>query len=94
MEEGFRGFRVYGKVQGVFYRHSTRIEAERLQLRGTARNLEDGSVEVVALGAQEALEAFRAWLAHGPVRARVDEIRDFDPAPALRSDLPEIFEVR
>uniref|UniRef100_A0A8J8AZH5 Acylphosphatase n=1 Tax=Coralloluteibacterium stylophorae TaxID=1776034 RepID=A0A8J8AZH5_9GAMM len=50
-------FFVSGYVQGVFFRASTRDEAERLELRGYARNLEDGRVEVLAIGEAAALAA-------------------------------------
>ena len=94
MEEDFRGFRVFGKVQGVFFRHSTRIEAQRLGLRGTVCNLADGSVQVVVLGATDVIGQLRVWLAHGPVRARVDRIEEFEPQAGMRAELPESFEVR
>jgi acylphosphatase len=71
-----RRFLVFGKVQGVFFRHSTRLEAERLGLRGLARNLADGSVEVLAQGSTAALEELRVWLGHGPPQARVDGVRE------------------
>jgi acylphosphatase len=67
-------FRIRGKVQGVFFRASTRIEAQRLGLRGHARNLADGSVEVLAAGDAESIEALARWLQHGPPHARVDAV--------------------
>ncbi len=71
--------RVYGRVQGVFFRASTRREAERLGLRGWVRNLADGSVEVHYEGAPEALRALDRWLAKGPPLARVDRV-EIEPA--------------
>jgi len=71
-----RRFLVFGKVQGVYFRHSTRLEAQRLGLRGSARNLPDGSVEVLAQGAAAAVGELRAWLHRGPAQARVDEVRE------------------
>ena len=67
-------FRVTGKVQGVFFRASTRTEALRLGLRGHARNLEDGGVEVLAVGDGAAIDDLAAWLRLGPPHARVDEL--------------------
>jgi acylphosphatase len=61
-------------VQGVFFRASTRNEAERLGLAGTASNLDDGRVEVVASGTDAALDALEKWLWQGPPAARVDEV--------------------
>jgi len=67
-------FLVSGKVQGVFFRASACNEAMRLGLHGHARNLSDGSVEVVATGSDEALRELEQWLRKGPPSARVDEV--------------------
>ena len=67
-------FLVSGKVQGVFFRASTREQAQRLGLRGYARNLADGRVEVLAVGDVDAIEAFAQWLRHGPPMARIDNV--------------------
>lgn len=66
-----RHFRVTGRVQGVFFRDSTRQVAENLKLTGYARNLPDGSVEVLACGARDALDRLEGWLHSGPPQARV-----------------------
>ncbi|HEX3847756.1 MAG TPA: acylphosphatase [Steroidobacteraceae bacterium] len=76
MADSIRRFLVTGKVQGVFFRHSTRIEARRLGLRGFARNLPDGSVEVIAHGTAADVEQLHAWLHRGPAQARVDAVRE------------------
>jgi acylphosphatase len=78
-------FRVRGKVQGVFFRASTRNEAQRLGLRGHARNLPDGSVEVLAVGGGDAIAALERWLQHGPAHARVDEVMRSDAADAAEA---------
>ena len=67
-------FLVSGRVQGVWFRASTRNEALGLGLRGLARNLDDGRVEVLAFGPAQALDALEAWLAIGPPQARVDKV--------------------
>lgn len=67
-------FLVSGKVQGVFFRASTRDEALRLGLSGQARNLPDGGVEVIAEGEPAALDALEHWLQRGPPAARVDTV--------------------
>ena len=67
-------FLVAGRVQGVAFRAHARHEAQALGLRGHARNLADGRVEVVAHGDAEALATFQRWLAHGPPMARVDGV--------------------
>lgn len=68
-------FVVIGRVQGVFFRASTRTRALQLGISGYAKNLADGSVEVVASGSQEALDELDGWLHHGPPAARVDRVR-------------------
>jgi acylphosphatase len=65
-------FLVGGKVQGVFFRASTRDRALQLGLRGYAKNLADGRVEVLAEGDARALDALERWLHVGPPRARVE----------------------
>ncbi len=82
-----RRFVVSGKVQRVFFRASTARVAERLGLRGVARNLPDGSVEVLALGAEAALDSLHAWLASGPPLARVEQVTVADESADLHPDL-------
>lgn len=67
-------FIVSGRVQGVFYRASTREQALPLGLTGMARNLADGRVEVLASGSSEALAMLERWLWQGPAAARVDAV--------------------
>lgn len=64
-------FFVAGTVQGVWYRASTRSRALELNLDGYARNLPDGRVEVLAIGAPAAVDALEQWLRRGPERAIV-----------------------
>lgn len=66
---------ISGRVQGVFFRQSAADRARQLGVKGFARNLPDGSVEIVAEGERRNLEALRAWAHHGPPRARVDGVR-------------------
>ena len=67
-------WRVSGRVQGVFFRASTREQALRLGLAGSATNLADGRVEVVASGSPAALTELEAWLRHGPPQAQVETL--------------------
>lgn len=71
-------YHVFGRVQGVWYRGSTRDQARQLGLSGWVRNREDGSVEAVACGTPETLERFRAWLQEGPSAARVERVEEKD----------------
>ncbi len=71
---------VSGRVQGVFFRESTRKKAEALGLSGWVRNLEDGRVEWVAEGLPIAVEALVRWCrSGGPILARVDRVDVLDP---------------
>jgi len=72
-------FLVSGRVQGVFFRASTREQALDLGLAGHAKNLADGRVEVLASGTGDALDALEQWLWQGPSAAKVAQV--------LREDL-------
>ncbi len=74
MSRACRRFLVSGEVQGVWFRESTRRVATRLGLDGSAFNLPDGRVEVVAVGSGKDIAQLSAWLRHGPAMARVDEV--------------------
>jgi len=65
---------VHGFVQGVFFRHNTRIEARRLGLTGTVQNLPDGTVRVIAEGPRDRLDCLLAWLRRGPELAEVKRV--------------------
>ena len=67
--------RVFGRVQGVFFRHSARIHAQKLGLAGWARNEDDGSVTIIAEGEDQALGEFAAWCRNGPPLSSVDEAK-------------------
>ena len=73
-----RCIRITGKVQGVGFRASTRHQALQLGLKGYAKNLADGSVEVMLEGDAQAIEEMLGWLAHGPSLARVDAVDEYD----------------
>jgi acylphosphatase len=88
-----RRYLVSGKVQGVFFRHSTRVQAERLGLRGFVRNLADGSVEVVAQGSSASLESLSLWLQRGPELARVEVVRETELGDPAGVQVPGAFEV-
>lgn len=65
---------VQGRVQGVFYRESTRRVAEQLGLAGWVRNLPDGGVEAVFEGPEEAVVKAVAWARNGPPSAVVTSL--------------------
>ncbi|OGU53883.1 MAG: acylphosphatase [Hydrogenophilales bacterium RIFOXYA1_FULL_63_33] len=66
--------RIHGRVQGVWFRESMRLEAERLNVAGWVRNQADSSVEAVVQGSVEAVAALIEWARSGPPQARVDRV--------------------
>lgn len=83
---------VAGRVQGVGFRAATVEEGRRLGLRGFARNLPDGRVEILAEGARPDVEALVAWSRRGPPLARVDGL-DGPGWSAASGGLPAAFGV-
>lgn len=75
-------FLISGRVQGVFYRASTRNKAHELGLTGYAKNLPDGRVEVLAAGSEEALLLLEKWLWQGPPAAQVTAVEAFEATVA------------
>jgi acylphosphatase len=69
-----RGYVARGRVQGVGFRWWTHREALRLNVRGTVRNLSDGSVEVMAVATRDALEHFERSLRRGPPMSDVEQL--------------------
>jgi acylphosphatase len=65
---------VSGRVQGVYYRATTADRARALGIDGQARNLPDGTVEVIARGDPDAIAELVGWLWDGPPAARVDQV--------------------
>ena len=63
---------VSGRVQGVWFRESTKKEAEKLGIAGWVRNLADGRVEAVFEGEKEKVEKMADWARRGPIFAKVD----------------------
>lgn len=73
---------VYGRVQGVGFRAAIRLKAAELGLAGSAANLDDGSVEVVAEGPESACRDLLAWLDSGETPGRVTRVTHRWAAPA------------
>jgi acylphosphatase len=65
---------VSGKVQGVFYRQSTRETAMAIGINGHVKNLADGRVLIIATGTQEQLDQLLEWCRVGPPKASVTGI--------------------
>jgi acylphosphatase len=73
---------VHGRVQGVFFRDTTRCRAQELGLGGWVRNCPDGTVEALFEGPPEAVGAAIDFFRRGPSRAEVSEIEVFEEQPA------------
>jgi acylphosphatase len=76
-------FQVFGMVQGVGFRWFVARHARGLDLRGFARNLPDGSVEVVVDGRDESLPELERLLQAGPAHARVERVERSDAPSAM-----------
>ena len=66
---------VSGRVQGVFFRRTSKEQADALGITGWIRNTDEGNVEIHAEGSPDALEQFQAWCRKGPPAARVDIVK-------------------
>jgi acylphosphatase len=66
---------ISGKVQGVFFRSTLKSKADELNVKGWARNLEDGTVEALLEGGEEEVGKIIEWCHVGPSGARVDAVR-------------------
>jgi acylphosphatase len=73
-----RRVRVWGSVQGVFFRATCAREASRRGVAGWVNNLPDGSVEAVFEGEAPAVEAMTIWCRRGPDGAQVDGVESSD----------------
>jgi acylphosphatase len=82
---------VSGRVQGVYFRASAREKAESLGVRGYARNLSDGRVEVLAVGEPRAVEALLEWLWRGPPAAQVANVEVQSVDLAALGEIPTAF---
>ncbi len=80
----YRG-RVYGKVQGVYFRANAQEKARSLGLTGWIRNVEDGSVEFEVQGSEDTIRQFLKWAEEGPPAARVDNIH-IEEIPAVEEE--------
>lgn len=66
--------KIYGRVQGVFYRDSARRKGRKLGLTGWVKNEPDGSVKIIAQGDKQNLKKFIDWCYNGPIFAKVSKI--------------------
>jgi acylphosphatase len=66
--------KIQGNVQGVFYRQTAQEKALALGIKGTVKNCDDDSVEIVATGTEEQLDKLIQWCWEGPPRAVVSNV--------------------
>lgn len=83
--------KIYGRVQGVGYRYFAEKNAQKLNILGYAKNLKDGTVEIVAQGGEESLQKFIEQLKIGPFLAKVAKIDIMFRKP---KDIYLYFEIR
>ena len=85
---------ISGRVQGVFFRDSTRQKADELNLTGGVRNLRDGRVEVLVSGEEAVVQSLIKWLENGPKYAKVSTIEVIDmPVSTSQAQHETCFEV-
>jgi acylphosphatase len=72
---------VHGRVQGVFFRDSTRRQADSLGVAGWVRNRPDGTVEAIFEGEPDVVEQMMAWARRGPRGAEVTHVDETDEPP-------------
>lgn len=65
---------VSGRVQGVYFRLFTQNKAKHFAIKGSAKNLPDGRVEIIAEAENLTIEKFIKWCHKGPITARVDRV--------------------
>ncbi|MFZ2190371.1 MAG: acylphosphatase [Candidatus Magasanikiibacteriota bacterium] len=68
--------KIYGKVQGVYFRETTVEKAKEFGVVGYVKNMPDGTVEVVAEGEEEALKKLLEWCKIGPRLAKVEMVQE------------------
>lgn len=70
--------KIFGRVQGVFFRYFAKEKAEELEIKGFARNEPDGSLFIEAEGGEDNLKKFIVWCEEGPDSARVEKVEITD----------------
>ncbi|MCF7963923.1 MAG: acylphosphatase [Methylobacter tundripaludum] len=82
---------VSGRVQGVYFRLFTQNKAKHFGIKGSAKNLADGRVEIIAEADSTAIEKFIKWCHKGPITARVDHV---EVSELQHDELLTSFEVK
>lgn len=66
--------KIFGQVQGVFFRANTQKRAQELGITGWVRNANDGCVEILAQAEEDSLKRFLEWCRRGPEGAHVEKV--------------------
>ena len=66
--------KIYGQVQGIGFRYQAFIKARKLNIKGYAQNIDDGSLEILAQGEEDRLKEMIGWARVGPENAKVEKI--------------------
>ena len=82
---------VSGRVQGVYFRLFTQNKAKHFAVKGHAKNLPDGRVEIIAEAKHASIEQFITWCHKGPITARVDHVEIIELQP---DELLTSFEIK
>ncbi len=82
---------VSGRVQGVYFRFFTQKKARQLEITGSAENLPDGRVEIIAEADVVTIETFIKWCHKGPITARVDHV---DIVDIISDEVLTSFEIK
>lgn len=82
---------VSGRVQGVYFRESTKRQAQQLNITGWVKNLPDGRVEFTACGETATVMTLLEWLKKGPLLAKVTSVDWQETSPQEYTDFSVIF---
>lgn len=85
--------RAYGKVQGVFFRHTCQKVAQELGITGFVKNCEGGCVEILANGDEEKLQKLYEWAKIGPLAAKVERLEKIEDKEVDKNSYHD-FEIR
>jgi len=67
--------KIFGRVQGVFFRDHTQEKAQQLSVCGWVRNASDGTVEAQIEGSQDSCDTMIAWFHEGSPSAQVEKVQ-------------------
>ena len=74
MPNSHLNIKIFGKVQGVFFRETAKVKANTLEITGFIKNEPDGSVYIEAEGEDRAIDEFVKWCKIGPQTAKVEGV--------------------